>query len=160
MKRLLAVGTGSVLLSLVVVFASSQAMVSSQTVRVRLTRVGNNVYLASRPPTFVYYTRDCTAPAHDSKVTLWLGDTLRFPTGESCYCSSIRPWTRSEDWGVVLRASRPAGAPAPPAGAGDRLPGRRGTEADGWWRVLRLTSEDGQRMRTCRGVDRQEPGRA
>jgi hypothetical protein len=119
MKRVLALGAWSVLLSSAASLVVSQAMVHSEAVRVRLTRVGNNVYLASEPPTFVYYTRECTAPAHDTQVTLWLRDTLRFPTGESCYCSSIRPWTRSEDWGVVLQASRPEMGPrADPAGSG------------------------------------------
>lgn len=105
MKRLLVIVAGSALLSLVAISILCHAMDNSGISKLRLTRVRRNIYQTSDSPTYLYYTRDCTAPAHRSKVTLWVGDTLRFPTGERCYCSSIRPWTRQEDAGVVRMAS-------------------------------------------------------
>ena len=105
MKRRLAIVAWGVLLGLVGTFIVGLALVSSGSSKLWLTRVRPNIYRTTEPPTFFYYTRDCAAPAHRTRVTLSLGDTLRFPTGESCYCPVIVPWTRQEDLGVVRTAS-------------------------------------------------------
>ena len=108
LMRLLAIVAGSVLLGLVTVAVAVPALIESGSSEVlRLTKVGRGVYRTSDAPTFFYYARNCTAPADHTRVRLSLGDTLQFPTGESCYCSVILPWTRQEDWGVVRKASHP-----------------------------------------------------
>jgi hypothetical protein len=104
MKRRLAIAAWGVVLGLVGTFIVGLALVSSGSSKLRLTRVRPNIYRTVDPPTFFYYTRDCTAAAHRTTVTLSLGDTLWFPTGESCYCPVILPWTRQEDLGVVRTA--------------------------------------------------------
>jgi hypothetical protein len=108
LMRLLAIVAGSVLLGLVTVTVAGHALMEGGSSKVlRLTKVGPGVYRTSDTPTFYYYTRNGTAPADRTRVRLSLGDTLQFPTGESCYCSVILPWTRQEDWGVIRTAAHP-----------------------------------------------------
>ena len=81
---------------------------------VRLTRVKAGVYQTSAPgePTRIFFMEGCSAPAHNTRVTVRKGGTLGrldlvdviFPSGELCAGASLLG-TRQEDYGVVQTAS-------------------------------------------------------
>ena len=110
-KRLLAIGAFLILATLL--FPYDLAFESRAT-KVRLTRVKAGVYQTSAPgkPTRIFFMEGCSAPAHNTRVTVRKGGTLGrldlvdviFPSGEFCAGASLLGTPR-EDLGVVQTAS-------------------------------------------------------